>query len=130
MIAIAELLPPHPCLLWTQVHQVGVNHAVGLLPYDPPTSDDTEPFSWTKNHGSVDVAKVQRTPQGVYPWELEVAAGAAGQLRRRRPAAGRDREQPAHGEGPPWPAGARRGDRADQDHAAGHGPAGHRGVVL
>lgn len=70
MIKIAELLPPVPSLLWKQVHQVGVNYAVGVLPY-PSSIDETGAFSWTTNHGSIEAHEVERTALGDYPWELE-----------------------------------------------------------
>lgn len=70
MIEIAELLPPYPSRLWTLVHQVGVNHAVGLLPYDPPSGDGMDTIIWEKNHGIIDLAAVSRTPEGDYPWEI------------------------------------------------------------
>lgn len=71
MIEIAELLPPYPSRLWKVVHQVGVNHAVSVLPYDPPHEGDPEHFSWEKNHGTIPISAVDRLPGGGYPWEYD-----------------------------------------------------------
>ena len=74
MIEIAELFVPYPSELWQLAKQVGVNHAVTVLPYEPPAPGGqapTAPRSWEKIHGLVPLAAIARDAQGHYPWAFE-----------------------------------------------------------
>lgn len=73
MIEIAELFVPYPSDLWRLAKQVGVNHAVSVLPYEPPAPGEaapTAPRSWEKIHGLVPLASVPRDADGHYPWDF------------------------------------------------------------
>jgi mannonate dehydratase len=46
MIELAEMLPPTPSPLWTLCRQMGVDYAVGGLPYDDPLNGDDLPWDY------------------------------------------------------------------------------------
>jgi mannonate dehydratase len=46
MIELAEMLPPTPSPLWTLCRQMGVDYAVGGLPYDDPLNGDDRPWDF------------------------------------------------------------------------------------
>jgi mannonate dehydratase len=46
MIQLAEMLPPTPSPLWTLCRQMGVDYAVGGLPYDDPLNGDDAPWDY------------------------------------------------------------------------------------
>jgi mannonate dehydratase len=46
MIELAEMLPPTPSPLWTRCRQMGVDYAVGGLPYDDPLNGDDLPWDY------------------------------------------------------------------------------------
>ena len=68
-IKIAEMFMPYPTRLWQLAKQLGVNHAVSLLPYEAPTAEQNAPRSWGKIHGQISLADVPRDPGGAYPWD-------------------------------------------------------------
>jgi mannonate dehydratase len=73
VIEIAELFVPYPSTLWTLAQQIGVNHAVTVLPYEPPApgaAAPTAPRSWEKIHGLVPLAAIPRDADGAYPWDF------------------------------------------------------------
>jgi mannonate dehydratase len=46
MIQLAEMLPPNPSPLWTLCRQMGVEYAVGGLPYDDPLRGADAPWDY------------------------------------------------------------------------------------
>jgi mannonate dehydratase len=46
MIELAEMLPPTPSPLWTLCRQMGVEHAVGGLPYEDPLNGADAPWEY------------------------------------------------------------------------------------
>jgi len=84
MVQIAELFYPYPTRLWHLAKQVGVTHAVSLLPYETPTPEQNGPRSWPLIHGQVSLADVPRGPDGGRPWDL----AALSQMKARYAAAG------------------------------------------
>jgi mannonate dehydratase len=84
MIKIAELFYPYPTRLWQLTKQLGVDHAVSLLPYEPPTPEQNAPHSWETIHGQISLADVPRDAGGAYPWDLASLA----QMKARYAAAG------------------------------------------
>ena len=46
MIQLAEFLPPTPSPLWTLARQMGVDHAVGGLPFDDPLNGADAPWDY------------------------------------------------------------------------------------
>ena len=46
MIELAEMLPPTPSPLWTLCRQMGVDYAVGGLPYDDPLNGADAPWDY------------------------------------------------------------------------------------
>ena len=46
MIELAEMLPPTPSLLWTLASQMGLEHAVGGLPFDDPLNGADAPWDY------------------------------------------------------------------------------------
>lgn len=84
MIQIAELFYPYPTRLWQLAKQVGVNHAVSLLPYEPPTPEQNAPHSWPTIHGQLSLADVPRDPDGGLPWDF----AALSKMKARYAAAG------------------------------------------
>lgn len=63
MMEIAELLFPQPSPLWRLIRQCGVDHAVGVLAYEP----DAAVFSWSQNHGTT---LAQTLLPDLQPWSL------------------------------------------------------------
>jgi mannonate dehydratase len=55
---------------------VGVNHAVGILPYERPAPDMDGPRDWRQVHGQFSLAETARDEHGHYPWEYEPLAAA------------------------------------------------------
>ena len=43
MIELAEMLPPTPSPLWTLARQMGLDYAVGGLPFDDPLNGSDAP---------------------------------------------------------------------------------------
>jgi mannonate dehydratase len=67
---IAEFFLPYPSRLWTLAKQVGVEHAVAILPYDPPPAQgQSAPQNWPHIHGARRLSDIARDEQGRYPWE-------------------------------------------------------------
>lgn len=62
---------PYPSDLWRLAKQVGVDHAVSVLPIEPPApgSAPTAPRSWEKIHGLVPLEAIARDAEGAYPWD-------------------------------------------------------------
>jgi mannonate dehydratase len=46
MIQLAEMLPPSPSALWTLASQMGLDHAVGGLPFDDPLNGSDAPWDY------------------------------------------------------------------------------------
>src|SRR6266542_2154648 len=46
MIELAEMLPPTPSALWTLASQMGLQHAVGGLPFDDPLNQGEAPWDY------------------------------------------------------------------------------------
>ena len=69
MIKIAELFYPYPTRLWQLAKQLGVNHAVSLLPYEAPAPEQNAPRSWAEIHGQLSLADAPRNAGGAYPWD-------------------------------------------------------------
>ncbi len=69
MIKIAELFYPYPTRLWQLAKQVGVNYAVSVLPYEPPTPEQNAPHSWETIHGQLSLADAPRDAAGAFPWD-------------------------------------------------------------
>lgn len=74
MIKIAELFMPYPTRLWQLAKQVGVNHAVSVLPYEPPAAEQNAPASWEKIHGQLSLADAPRDADGAFPWDYSSLA--------------------------------------------------------
>ena len=77
MIEIAELFVPYPSDLWTLAVQVGVSHAVTVLPYEAPTPGQpapTAPRSWERIHGMRPLSEIARDADGHFPWDYESLA--------------------------------------------------------
>jgi mannonate dehydratase len=86
MIKIAELFLPYPTRLWQLAKQVGVNHAVGILPYEVPAAGHDGPRDWRQVHGQFSLAETARNEQGEYPWDY----GPLSQAKARFAEAGLD----------------------------------------
>jgi mannonate dehydratase len=71
MLEIAEFLSPYPTRLWQLVRQLGISHAVGIVPYDPPDDERNAPLSWEVCHGQVDRNSITPGPDGAYPWSFQ-----------------------------------------------------------
>ena len=69
MIKIAEFFYPYPTRLWQLAKQVGVNHAVSVLPYEPPSPEQNAPHNWESCHGKLSLAEAPRDAEGAWPWE-------------------------------------------------------------
>jgi mannonate dehydratase len=69
MIKIAELFYPYPTRLWRLCTQLGVNHAVTVLPYEAPQPEQNAPRSWEACHGKLNLADVPRDADGAWPWD-------------------------------------------------------------
>jgi mannonate dehydratase len=69
MIKIAELFLPYPTRLWQLAKQVGVNHAVGILPYERPAEGMDGPRDWRRVHGQFSLDETPRDTAGDYPWD-------------------------------------------------------------
>jgi len=76
MIKIAELFYPYPTRLWALTKQLGVNHAVTVLPYEAPNPEQNAPRNWEACHGKLALADVPRDEQGAWPWEYASLAQA------------------------------------------------------
>jgi mannonate dehydratase len=46
VIELAEMLPPEPSALWTLASQMGLQYAVGGLPFDDPDNGDQQPWDY------------------------------------------------------------------------------------
>ena len=46
MIQLAEMLPPTPSALWTLARQMGLDQAVGGLPFDDPLNGAEAPWDY------------------------------------------------------------------------------------
>ena len=46
MIQLAEMLPPTPSALWTLASQMGLDQAVGGLPFDDPLNGSDAPWDY------------------------------------------------------------------------------------
>src|ERR1700682_5707042 len=86
MINIAELFYPYPTRLWQLAKQLGVNHAVSILPYEPPAPEQNAPRSWPTIHGQLSLADVPRDSEGAYPWDYATLS----QMKARYAQAGLD----------------------------------------
>ncbi len=60
MIKIAEYLSPQPTLLWKLVKQVGVDYAVGALPYGETTHE--QPWEFSRSSASSSATSKQGLP--------------------------------------------------------------------
>ncbi|MEP7355657.1 MAG: mannonate dehydratase, partial [Anaerolineales bacterium] len=76
MIKLAEFFLPYPTRLWQLAKQVGVNYAVGILPYERPAPDMDGPRDWRQVHGQFSLAETARDEHGHYPWEYQPLAAA------------------------------------------------------
>ena len=46
VIELAEMLPPTPSALWTLASQMGLEHAVGGMPFGDPLNGDDAPWDY------------------------------------------------------------------------------------
>jgi mannonate dehydratase len=74
MMQIAEFFYPYPTRLWQLCNQLGVNHAVTMLPYETPAPEQNAPRSWAACHGQQSLAEAPRDADGHYPWSYEALA--------------------------------------------------------
>ena len=78
---IAEFFLPYPSRLWTLAKQVGVDHAVGILPYDPPPAEEqSAPENWPHIHGARRLSEIARDADGHYPWDFTPLAALQARL--------------------------------------------------